>query len=278
MNHYAKHIGDYLKDTAHLSATEEGIYTRLLDQYYSREKPLPLDFDKCCKLARACNEAERDAVAMVISEFFQQREDGYHQRRCDLEIAAYQRKAEHNRTVGKLGGRPRQFGGGGGVPHGTKPTPKPSSNPDGIHPGSETQVVSEGKPGSNPSHKPIANNQQQPPNPRKRGLEFDAGSVSLPDWLPPEVWASWVRHRVEIGKRLTGEAVKGQLKKLGIWRDAGHDPVVVIRNSIDNGWQGLFEPKSAPLIPPTGPRHGLASGYQLPSALGRKQPSSEIQQ
>jgi uncharacterized protein YdaU (DUF1376 family) len=31
VNYYERHIGDYLKDTAHLSLLEHGIYTRLLD-------------------------------------------------------------------------------------------------------------------------------------------------------------------------------------------------------------------------------------------------------
>ena len=41
MNYYERHIGDYLKDTAHLSLLEHGIYGRLLDIYYTREEPIP---------------------------------------------------------------------------------------------------------------------------------------------------------------------------------------------------------------------------------------------
>jgi hypothetical protein len=41
VNYYERHIGDYLKDTAHLSLLEHGIYTRLLDVYYTRECPIP---------------------------------------------------------------------------------------------------------------------------------------------------------------------------------------------------------------------------------------------
>ena len=40
MNYYERHIGDYLKDTAHLSLLEHGIYGRLLDIYYTREEPI----------------------------------------------------------------------------------------------------------------------------------------------------------------------------------------------------------------------------------------------
>ena len=96
MNYYEHHLGDYMRDTVHLSVLEDGIYRRLLDQYYIRERPLPLDHADCCKLARAASRSERDAVGYVLREYFEQREDGYHQPRADAEIARFkdkQRKA-----------------------------------------------------------------------------------------------------------------------------------------------------------------------------------------
>lgn len=88
MNYYERHIGDYLKDTAHLSLLEHGVYTRLLDVYYSNEGPL--DDDKvACRLVGAKSGAERAAVRAVLIEFFAQRDDGWHQARCDREIARF---------------------------------------------------------------------------------------------------------------------------------------------------------------------------------------------
>jgi Protein of unknown function (DUF1376) len=40
MYYYQHHIGDYRKDTSHLSLIEHGIYRQLLDLYYITEKPL----------------------------------------------------------------------------------------------------------------------------------------------------------------------------------------------------------------------------------------------
>ena len=96
MNYYEHHLGDYMRDTAHLSVVEDGIYRRLLDQYYIRERPLPLDPADCCKLARAASKPERTAVEYILREYFEQRDDGYHQPRADTEIARFkdrQRKA-----------------------------------------------------------------------------------------------------------------------------------------------------------------------------------------
>lgn len=89
MNFYEHHLGDYMRDTAHLSMLEDGAYRRLLEQYYIRERPLPADQAQCFKLARAFSKEERDAVAYVLQEFFLIAEDGYHQRRCDEEIGRY---------------------------------------------------------------------------------------------------------------------------------------------------------------------------------------------
>jgi hypothetical protein len=84
---------------------------------------------------------------------------------------------------------------------------------------------------------------KKPPNPRKRGKSFDASAVELPPWLPAVVWLAWVEYRAESGKRLTRKSCEQQLVDLGAWREKGHDPEAIIRTSIRNQWQGLFEPK-----------------------------------
>lgn len=89
MNHYPRHIGDWMRDTAHLSEVEECIYSRMIDQYYSREKALPSDKGAVCRLVRAASKEARKAVDVVLLEFFTLEADGWHQKRCDAEIAQY---------------------------------------------------------------------------------------------------------------------------------------------------------------------------------------------
>lgn len=93
MNYYEHHIGDYIKATAHLSMVEDAAYRRLLDVYYTREAPLPLERKAVQKLARAQSKDERAAVDYVLDEFFIQADDGWRQPRCDEEIAKYLEKA-----------------------------------------------------------------------------------------------------------------------------------------------------------------------------------------
>jgi uncharacterized protein YdaU (DUF1376 family) len=90
VNYYEHHLGDYIKDTVGLlTMTQEGAYRRLLDQYYARELPLPIDLKECHQLARATTTAERAAVDYVVGKFFKRTTDGYRQKRCDEEIERY---------------------------------------------------------------------------------------------------------------------------------------------------------------------------------------------
>lgn len=95
MNYYERHIGDYLKDTAHLSLLEHGVYGRLLDVYYTREAGIPAV--EVARLVGAKSKDERAALAVVLAEFFVADGDMLKQSRCDVEIERFkdkQRKAK----------------------------------------------------------------------------------------------------------------------------------------------------------------------------------------
>ena len=87
MNHYPRHIGDYIKDTSHLSLLEHGAYARLLDVYYTREAPIPAD--QAARLVGARTKEERAAIDSVLAEFFTLENGAWRQKRADEEIAAY---------------------------------------------------------------------------------------------------------------------------------------------------------------------------------------------
>lgn len=89
---YPFHIRDYLTKTRHLSQTEDLAYRRLLDTYYTEETPLPSDAQRCARLI-AMPEAH-EAVALVLQEFFELRDDGWHNDRCDHELDKYHAKAD----------------------------------------------------------------------------------------------------------------------------------------------------------------------------------------
>lgn len=167
MNYYRLHIGDYLRDTAHLSLLEHGVYARLLQVYYTREAPIA-DAEKY-RLVGARSDEERRAVDAVLEEFFALIDGLWVQDRCDREIADYQTKAERNREVGRLGGRP------------VKPR-----NPE------ETQTVSKRNPTETlaSSHKPIAKREEKERERALRDAPPSRGS-RIPDGFPGDDEIVW---------------------------------------------------------------------------------------
>jgi len=92
VNYYPRHIGDYLTATAHLSLLEHGVYSRLLDVYYTREAPIP--DEQAERLVGARTQEEREAVRVVLGEFFELTDEGWRQARCDEEIGKYLEKSD----------------------------------------------------------------------------------------------------------------------------------------------------------------------------------------
>lgn len=100
MNFYKRYLGDYARDTAHLSLMEHGAYQVLLDTYYATDGKLPTDSEELYRIARAMNPAERKAVDRVVGQFFVVNGDGTrHNKRADEELNAYLTQAETNRRI-----------------------------------------------------------------------------------------------------------------------------------------------------------------------------------
>jgi uncharacterized protein YdaU (DUF1376 family) len=97
VNYYPFHIGDYVSATRHLSWEEDAAYRRLLDTYYITEKPLPADLRSVCRLVLATTESQREAVRVVLAEFFKATPDGWINTRADEEITAMREKQNKQR-------------------------------------------------------------------------------------------------------------------------------------------------------------------------------------
>ena len=102
MRHYARNIGDLAAATRGLDLMHRGAYDALLDAYYLNERPLPADVRECYLLADARSPAERRAVDACLARFFTLHADGYHQKRCDTELARWMEKSESARASARL--------------------------------------------------------------------------------------------------------------------------------------------------------------------------------
>ena len=157
MNYYSHHIGDYLSATAHLTLLEHGAYRRLIDVYYIHEAPLPADSKQVYRLVGARTKEEKEAVDVVLGEFFEKSDAGWIQSRCDREIAI----TNKNRKNGGKGGRPPKNDN----PNETQTKPKDNPN--------ETQTESPRHPSPNHPitgvpHSEIAAAATEPPSTEKQ--------------------------------------------------------------------------------------------------------------
>mgnify|MGYP000620876735 CR=1 FL=1 len=70
MFYFKFHIGDYRRETQHLTLLEHGVYMTLMSTYYTSEQPLPKDERQLLRLAGARTDEEKQAVLDIVNEFF----------------------------------------------------------------------------------------------------------------------------------------------------------------------------------------------------------------
>lgn len=99
MHYYQFNIGDYVKDTQHLSEMEDLAYRRMIDLYYLRERSLPDSVEEIARLIRMRTHSE--CIAIVLREFFVRTDDGFENNRVEREIAAFQAKSDKARASAK---------------------------------------------------------------------------------------------------------------------------------------------------------------------------------
>ena len=90
MHYYRFHIGDYVSHTRHLTLIEDLAYRRLLDMYYSSEKPIIAE--QAARLI-GMREHGQDVLAVLL-EFFTETEQGFINKRADCEIEAFNKRSE----------------------------------------------------------------------------------------------------------------------------------------------------------------------------------------
>jgi uncharacterized protein YdaU (DUF1376 family) len=103
MHYYPHHIGDYRSATSHLSNEEDLAYRRLLEMYYDTEQPIPLEIQQVARRLRVTEAA----VQVALTDFFEQKKDGWHHARCESEIEKYKASSTKKSVAGKASGLAR---------------------------------------------------------------------------------------------------------------------------------------------------------------------------
>lgn len=204
MNYYQFHVGDYVSHTAHLDPIEDLAFRRLLDLYYQSESPIPDETKMVSKRIRLGS--YEDQVISVLSEFFVLIDGFWHHSRCDKEIAAYKAKAERNREVGKLGGRPKK-------------------NPQ------ETMMVISGNP-----EETLTKNQEPRTINQEPIIRFAALTELLSRRVDEQVAKDFIQLRKDKRAKLTMTAIDGIQREAG---KAGMSLNQALTMCVERGWQGF---------------------------------------
>lgn len=113
MHYYQFNIGDYAGHTRNLSLMEDLAYRRLLDLYYLSERPI----NGCSTdVAREIGMRDHvDAVEYILSKYFEHTDDGWRNKRADVEIAHFVSKKQQASNAGKASAQRRLNGRSTGV-------------------------------------------------------------------------------------------------------------------------------------------------------------------
>lgn len=107
MHFYQKNIGDFNNATRHLTRVERSLFSDAIELYYDTEKPLTTDINKLNRLLLAHSQEEKDALLVVLNEFFTLTDEGYFNKRCNEEILKYQAYMESKSKAGKASAEQR---------------------------------------------------------------------------------------------------------------------------------------------------------------------------
>lgn len=101
------YVGDYLKDTQHLSTAEHGAYILLIIHAWTREGALPADTERLRRIT-GMDQKDWKRSWPVLREFFQEDGDGYRHSRIDRELANARRMVEQRSAAGKASAEARR--------------------------------------------------------------------------------------------------------------------------------------------------------------------------
>lgn len=225
MNYVQWHIGDWESGTRLLSPLEKGIYMDLLMLYYSSETPLIRS--KIERITRRYTEDERAAFDYVLGEFFEEREDGFHQSRCDREIALCHEKSEKARKSIQARWTKKA------AQDTTVDTNVEQSNSGRTH----GEVLTNNQEPITNNHKEESANalpaQASASTPARKRKSSSISSVEKPDDIDAQVWSDWLQIRKAKRLPLTKTAWDAMCIEA---EKVGFTPAEAVKYAVERGW------------------------------------------
>ena len=238
--YYQHHIGDYRRDTGHLTLLEHGIYRQLLDQYYLTEKPID---STTIRLLSIRNTDECESYYRVLADFFVERDGVFFHKRCDFEIQRFKEKSEKaTQSIKARWNKNKDLSVSTNV--------LPTNNE-----GNTNQST----------NKPI----NQSTNDKETKPKKDAPRLAvMPEGMDEGIWADFQTVRKKKNAPLTITALNGlaeQANKAGLSLEA------VLKECVVRNWQSL----KADWIKPQGATNGKFNAYAYTSEVLARELASQ---
>jgi uncharacterized protein YdaU (DUF1376 family) len=226
------YIGDYLRDTGHLTTEEHGAYMLLIMQGWTREGLLPLDNDRLRMLARLDVKSWKRSKDTLLA-FFTATPDGFRHKRVDRELSNTQAVVEQRRAAGKASAEARARLRAPVHPSNGGPTEQGGNdNADGNETGNGNPTTV----GTKQSTADLRNGRPSQPQPQE-GSKLGASEGRTPRWNDTEVvWEAFT------GQAEICEDAQRRATYRGVYiRGAGTDVLDAARIN-DVSWRGDFRP------------------------------------
>jgi len=230
MHTYSRHLGDYAKDTKHLTLLEHGAYTVLMDYCYATERALPKDENILHRICGAFTKPEQQAVSSVIQEFFTLTDHGWTQKRIEQELM----KAHEKSGKAKQASLTR-WNANAMQTHSERITDAQQT---------DTARNADGMPRVRALRNPHPISISNPPNPRQRGKSGKLTEPLFPEDIPTgyiEPLTRWFTYKQE---RREGYTLSGWQALIS--QQQAFPPSAVaasVQASMSSNWAGLFTDK-----------------------------------
>jgi uncharacterized protein YdaU (DUF1376 family) len=209
LHYYQHNIGDYRKETTHLSLLEHGIYRQLLDTYCLKEAPLTLDHAELMRTHSARSADEMRALENVLKDFFVATEEGYVHMGGDLLISDFHSKS-------------------------TKAAESANARWERIRAERHANALRTQSEG-NANHKPLTIN-QEPIKEKTRAPRFDAQAHLSSLGVGDSVIADWLTLRKTKRAPVTLTAINGVVREAEKAKTILHSVLTIC---CERGWAGF---------------------------------------
>jgi len=215
------YMGEYLRDTQHLSTLEHGAYLKLIIHYYATQEPIPND-DELLRQITCLTKHNWKKISLKIKNLFEINEKSLVQKRIEQELAKTKNISEIRRIAALKSHRSRSE------------AEKDSS----ISTANAKLLQVQSQPQSQPQKK-----EKSTPLPPKGGI-FSVGLPASHD--TPEVrsaFMDWLGYKQEKNQKYKPRG----LKALVTQKCNDYSPetlVAAIRSSMSNNYTGIFPAKT----------------------------------